>query len=609
MSQAEPSLELTLGNDAVVARFRVGGGYEDDLHRLITRFRTARQRTYGSAEVAVEDLLLNLAELATWPHPASVTWDPDLAALARDTAMDAEAVRSRLNEEESGGSVDISPEDVANLLGPGWVGALTSFQRRDIAKLLSLRHGANFSVPGAGKTRVGLAVFQALRHTRQVVRLLVVGPKSSYEAWQSENDQCLRSPLRMTIVGGAIDPAAEVLVINYERLQGVLNSLARWLIAQPSLLILDEAHRMKLGAEGVYGAACMALGPRALRRLILTGTPAPNGARDLENLLGFVWPGYGRQTVTRAVAGGDLAHASKVLRPLFTRTTKNELDLPPVTISRRLLDLPPLHQEIYEALVGHYSARAVTSQDDFQAMGKVLVYLLMAAISPALLAVGTTRFEPLAYRVPPLQIPEGSPLLDLMRDLPSYEMSPKYRETLAIVASNAAAGRKTLIWSTFIRSVTTLGRILNEFRPAIVHGGTEDRNDQVTRFREDPDCMVLLSNPSTLGEGINLHHECHDAIYVDRDFAAGRFMQSLDRIHRLGLAPGTETKITVLTSGKTIDEIVDQRLDAKLQFMGRILDDPAVQQLADLDEEPAIAGGLAQDDMQALMGHLRANTS
>jgi hypothetical protein len=65
----------------------------------------------------------------------------------------------------------------------------------------------------------------------------------------------------------------------------------------------------------------------------------------------------------------------------------------------------------------------------------------------------------------------------------------------------------------------------------------------------------------------------------------------------------------VLASEGTIDELVDQRLSDKLQFMGRILDDPSVQELADLDEEPSVGGGLDQRDLQALMGHLRARTA
>ncbi|MFJ7946807.1 DEAD/DEAH box helicase [Streptomyces sp. NPDC096354] len=607
-SPAVPSLEIGFGDSVTKARLRACAGHEGDLRRLALRFRSSVQRSPGSMDVDIDDLLTNLVALTTWPAQSSVSWDGQLAALATDSAVDAQTVAKRLDP-LSGGAGEVAEGEVDGLLGPTWTADLTSFQRRDIAKLISLRHGANFSVPGAGKTRVGLAVFQTLRRTKGVERLLIVGPKSCYESWHYENAQCLSKPLRMEVLSRDVDPAADVLIVNYERLSPSVDELGQWLTARPSMILLDEAHRMKLGAEGTYGAACLALGPRARHRLILTGTPAPNGVKDIENLFGFVWPGHGRQKVTQAVAGGDLAKASQVLRPLFTRTTKGELGLPPVKTTLRTLPMPPLHQEVYEALVGRFSARAAGAEGDFQALGKIIVYMLMAATSPALLAVGTTRYEPLTYQVPPLAVPEGSPLFDLMRDLPSYEMSPKYREVLAIVAENAAKGRKTLVWSTFIRSLNTLERVLREFRPAMVHGGTEDRGAEIARFRKDPDCMVLLSNPATLGEGISLHHDCHDAVYVDRDFAAGRFLQSLDRIHRLGLAPETETRITVLASAGSIDEVVGQRLTDKLLFMGHILDDPGVQELADLDEEPAVGGGLDQRDLQALMGHLRARSA
>lgn len=194
-----------------------------------------------------------------------------------------------------------------------------------------------------------------------------------------------------------------------------------------------------------------------------------------------------------------------------------------------------------------------------------------------------------------------------MQNLPDYELSPKYKEAVAIIAANAAVGRKTLVWTTFVRSLTTLEHMLEKFSPAVVYGGTPDREEQLRRFREDPACMVLISNPATLGEGISLHHVCHDAVYVDRDFMAGRFLQSLDRIHRLGLAPDTETRVTVLAVRNSIDEVVAARLEQKLTFMGQILDDPTVQQLADLEEEPAVAAGLAPSDIEALLSHLGGN--
>lgn len=604
---SDPSLTLGFGSGATKVRLQTRPGLEDDLRSLTLRFRTGAQVATTIVELDLDDLLTNLRYLAQWGH-GDVVWTPQLSALVQDSVRDADAVAQRLlSDGEPNEAVESG--DLKAWLGGDWVGDLTSFQRRDIAKLLSLRHGANFSVPGAGKTRVGLAVFHALRSSDEIERLLVVGPKSSYEAWETENTNCLASPLRMEILGKVPNPSADALIVNYERLAGLVTPLSRWLDAKPSMLLLDEAHRMKLGADGTYGAACLALGPHSRRRLILSGTPAPNGVKDLENLFGFVWPGTGRQKVVQAVAGADLAQASRALRPLFTRTTKAELGLPAVSTRIRRLPLPPLHEEVYSALKGRFSARAAGAQDDLEELGKIIVYMLMAATSPALLAVGTTRYEPLAYRVPPLSPPPGTSLAQLMQDLPSYELSPKYREVLKIVQDNAAQGRKTIVWSTFIRSLNTLREMLSTFSPALVHGGTEDRDGEISRFRRDPNCFVLLSNPATLGEGISLHHDCHDAVYVDRDFAAGRFLQSLDRIHRLGLPADTETRVTVLVSEGTIDEIVEQRLGSKLAFMGRILDDPAVRELADLDEEPAFGGGLAQADLQALMGHLHANSA
>lgn len=588
------------------ARLIAGSGHESALRDLSLRFATARHPAAGVVDVDIDELLTSLIALSAWPDPAGVSWDPDLARLVRDVTSDAQLVATRLTQTEA--TAAQVPMEMGEALGPNWVGALTDFQIRDITRLLSLRHGANFSVPGAGKTRVALAVHEALRAAGDIERLLIVAPKSAHESWSFENQECLAAPLSMSEYPTHAGDAVDALVVNYERLPGALTELGRWLSARPSMLILDEAHRMKLGADGAYGSACLALGPRSRHRLVLTGTPAPNGVRDLENLFGFVWPGQGRQRVTTAVAGGNLADASRVLKPLYTRTTKAELGLPPVTTTLVPVDMPPLHREIYGALVGQMSVRAAAEANDFATLGRVIMYLLMAATSPALLAAGSTRYEPLAYRVEPIVAATDAPLSVLMRDLPSLEFSPKLREVVVMVSRNAQLGRKTIVWSTFIRNLTTLHRMLHPFAPAVVHGGTEDREAEIGRFRQDPDCMVLLSNPATLGEGISLHHDCHDAIYVDRDFAAGRYLQSVDRIHRLGLEPGTDTRVKILLSRGTIDELVAQRLDTKLRFMEGILDDPSLTQLAGVDEEPSLGEGLSPEDLRQLIAHIDAHT-
>ncbi|MEV6178952.1 DEAD/DEAH box helicase [Streptomyces sp. NPDC052015] len=602
---AEPSLRIAFDVTRTRAVLRAARGFEGDFAKLATRFPSAGHRTLSSVEVDLDDFLTGLDALGAWPHADTVEWEPDLVALVSGVLDDADRAEQILKDPDT--TSQVAPGDVEGHLGSEWCADLTDFQRRDIAQLLSTQHGANFSVPGAGKTRVGLAVFAAMRAQGEAHRLLVVSPKSAYESWRYESAVCFRAPLAARVMDGIPDPGTDVLIVNYERLDRSLATLASWLGAAPTMVILDEAHRMKLGSQGIYGSACMALGPLARRRLILTGTPAPNGARDLENLLSFVWPGYGRRVVTQAVAGGDLAYASKVLRPMFTRTTKKELGLPPYQTRIRYVELPPLHRELYDALIGNFSARAEAGRSDFDALGKAMLRLLMAATSPALLLEGESRYAPLSYQVPPLEVPETDSLYSLMQRLPSYELSPKYKEALSIVADNAALGRKTLVWSTFVRSLTTMEKLFSAYQPAVVHGGTPDREDQIRRFREDPDCHVLLSNPATLGEGISLHQVCHDAVYVDRDFMAGRFLQSLDRIHRLGLAPDTETRVTVLAAEATLDEVVALRLEEKLEFMGQILDDPAVQQLADLEEEPALAAGMDMDDVRALLRHLDAH--
>lgn len=602
MTESTTETSLHLGFDATRTRvvLKTTDQYRQDLVQLAARFRTGGQLGPLSASVALDELLADLGVLSSWPNHAGVEWAPELRSLVAGVVKDANTVKERLAGSEASPAVESA--DVPSMLGETWIGELNAFQLRDIAKLLSLGHGANFSVPGAGKTRVALAVYAAQKARQKVSRLLVVCPKSAYESWRYETAVCFSYPLRTHVLDGSMDQWAEVLIVNYERLDRSLSVLASWLKSGPSMIILDEAHRMKLGARGTYGAACMALGPLAERRLILTGTPAPNGSKDLENLLGFVWPGHGQRTVVQAVAGGDLAYASTVLRPLFTRTTKQELGLPPMRLRMRYVDMPDLHAEIYRSLVGGMSSGA--AREDLSSLGKTALRLLMAATSPALLLEGATRHEPLVYQLPPLEIPVGTSLYSLMQDLPDYELSPKYKEAIAIVAENAERGRKTLVWTTFVRSLTTLEQMLGKYSPAVVYGGTPDRDEQLRRFREDPSCMVLVSNPATLGEGISLHHVCHDAVYVDRDFMAGRFLQSLDRIHRLGLAPGTDTRVTVLAARNTIDEVVEVRLDQKLEFMGKILDDPTVQQLADLEEEPSVAAGLAPSDIEALLRHM-----
>jgi hypothetical protein len=129
----------------------------------------------------------------------------------------------------------------------------------------------------------------------------------------------------------------------------------------------------------------------------------------------------------------------------------------------------------------------------------------------------------------------------------------------------------------------------------------------VERFRTDDRCLVLLANPAATSEGLSLHHICHDAIYLERTFNAGQYLQSVDRIHRLGLPPGTETRVTFLVSVGTIDALVASRVERKAWLLGEMLDDPDIATMALPDDEdygsPIDAGD--PEDIAALFAHLR----
>jgi hypothetical protein len=68
---------------------------------------------------------------------------------------------------------------------------LRDFQLRDLSKLLSLKHGANFSVPGAGKTTVALAL--NLLACPPDHAFLVVAPKNAFGAWEQVIEECFDS--------------------------------------------------------------------------------------------------------------------------------------------------------------------------------------------------------------------------------------------------------------------------------------------------------------------------------------------------------------------------------------------------------------------------------
>ena len=528
--------------------------------------------------------------------------------------------------------VGVKHEDLDNLdnelRAAGFVRKLKPFQRENLARVVRLPHAADFSVPGAGKTTLALAVFAILRHRGALDRLMVVAPIAAFEAWREEAAACFEDPLDLVIYCGPdtyIPTATVVLVANYHRVASDYDRIRHFVASSRTQIILDEAHRVKRGPEGVHGRAVLDLAYAASRRDVLTGTPAPQGAHDLVALVKFLYPGQDRQILPHSIyyeaLGRDpsvLSETQAAIRPYFVRTPKSALQLPPTTFEVVRCNMPSIQSAIYDALVGQYSGSLSLpdrSRQDMRRLGRIMMYLLEAATNPMLLNSGSDGDDDPGFSHPPIKLVGDETVPQLLAQYARYETPWKYTKVESIVADAAAKGEKVLVWTNFVRNIRALFRHLAQYDPAVVHGGvpqqqgpspdTVTREKEFDRFRYDPTCSVLLANPAACGEGVSLHHWCHHAVYLDRSFNASHFLQSQDRIHRLGLDKDTITTFTVLVSRGTIDETVDVRLIEKVEALSTLMDDPGLVQVA-LPNADVGEGGtpIFEDDVSAVLAHL-----
>ncbi len=524
---------------------------------------------------------------------------PDGEALQRirqfsDEVRTARTARNTL-------TLTLTPEEVQQRLeGSGLTKRqLTTFQLRDLCHLVSLPHGANFSVPGAGKTTVAFALHLLVRQPGH--HFFVVCPRSAFPAWRTIIRECMaedagaaeREPF--TILDGQPDTNDRMLrsgatrfVMSYDLMIRQSNMLAGYFARQPVHLLLDEAHRMKAGLASQRGAFLLNIASLPARRDILTGTPMPQGTNDLAAQLGFLWPGQGLDLQIQR--GGS---PRDVLGQLYVRTTKSQLGIPPAKRHFHRVPMADGHMALYgivrsEALRQLKDTLAGRNFGDLDVLRarRSVMRLLQLSTNPVLALQGIT--ESVAGL--------DSGIVDqVLLEGPSLKMRAVEDHARAL----AREGRKVVIWTIFTDTLLELERMLADINPVTLYGavpsGDESdlgtREGRLARFHRDRACMAVIANPAAAGEGISLHTVCHDALYVDRSYVATHYLQSIDRIHRLGLAPGTETNVHIYQTKApvglgSVDFSVSRRLATKIRSLQQLLDDDDLHELA-LDEESA----------------------
>ncbi len=489
-------------------------------------------------------------------------------------------------------------DEITKLLSTNYRRILKDYQKDGVRHLLTIGNGANFSVPGSGKTSVVLAYYDILRARAEVDGLMVIGPASCFEPWEDEYCACFGARPKRIRIAGMSKPRrddAYLLADQYEMVMTTYQSASRdaeriveALRRRRYLLVLDEAHYIKRPQGGKTADAIARLSRYAKCRVILTGTPMPNGLEDLWSQFNFLWGdqsplGPVETYLAEVKAKGNDASLPSVrekIGPLFYRATKPKLLLPRVNFKTVICDLSPLQSRIYAGVAIRFLSQLDEAPKDRDALREWrrarAIRLLEIASNPALLRQQSDEFV-----LPPLEL-GSSPLNQAIEHYAKYETPCKFRAVTRLVTRLCAAGKKVIVWSSFVHNLEMLGKALTQFNPVVVHGGIPfassdeeeaTREQLIARFKADARVRLLIANPAACAESISLHMVCHHAVYLDRTFNCAHYMQSLDRIHRIGLRADQKTDYFLVSARDTIDEVVHARLKQKMLDMERVLED------------------------------------
>lgn len=460
--------------------------------------------------------------------------------------------------------------------------------------LAMMKRAANFSVPGAGKTAMMYGTFAYLSSPEidEVNKLVVIAPLNAFEAWRTEyqavfgNKRLLHfMNLKDYVDMGSIRTdwgVANVIVINYESLQGWKLTILNGLIDGKTMVVFDEVHRIK-NPSGKRAQNALQLGKQARYHYVLTGTPIPNSYKDVYNFLHLLYNNEYNTYFGWEVSDLDNPNVAEIndkMQPFFWRTNKKDLQVPPAEADKILTIMPSLEQ-MELAKVIHAVENNVLGR---------YIRLLQASTNPALL-VEKIDLNNLGFLFDEVDFSVNQALDSeeekqakqrLYLDMSVEKIrTPKFDAGMALINQLVSEGKKVIVWGMFVATMLKIQQELVEsgIDANLVYGATpkEARVELINDFR-DGDVSVMISNPATLGESISLHQTVHDAVYFEYNFNLTFMLQSRDRIHRLGLPDNQYTRYYYLmTEGDQahngyIDQQVYERLKEKETIMLNAID-------------------------------------
>jgi SNF2 family DNA or RNA helicase len=502
------------------------------------------------------------------------------------------------------------------------------------------QNSCNFAVPGAGKTSIVYGAYAFLRSlpkedSRHVNKLLVVGPLSSFAPWENEFSECFGIKPNSFRMSGDSDISVkqklehlyspnspELTLIFHGGVPRFQNDIIDFLKRNKTMVVVDEAHRIK-NHEGVWGRSVTEISKEAVSRVILTGTPVPNGYQDIFNLYKFIYPFKFKEILKfhyhnlEDMTNNTSPESQRVqelkdnISPYFIRIKKNDLKLPPLE-EKYISVVMDLHQrEIYDFIesqyLPHFKENNSATVKDILNRAK-LIRLRQASTNPSLLSRTlrdslennelTGEFDPNAiFTTDTDEFVNDSEFFNKILNYPAVEIPKKFRSILSLLTEEIfPENGKVIIWTIFIQNAKELKSYLNksgiESNLLIGEIPQEEREETIKAFNNplNNDFRVIIANPFSVAESISLHKGCHNAIYLERDYNCSNFIQSKDRIHRVGLDENQLTKYFYILSKDSIDEVINNRLRLKIERMEEIINDdiPLFQRIDNNDETDII---------------------
>jgi SNF2 family DNA or RNA helicase len=133
---------------------------------------------------------------------------------------------------------------------------------------------------------------------------------------------------------------------------------------------------------------------------------------------------------------------------------------------------------------------------------------------------------------------------------------------------------KAIIWANYQKDMSEIKKtIIEKYGEESVvdyYGLTpqDERQPNIKRFQDDPECRFFIGTPSTGGYGITLT-AANTVIYYSNGYDLEKRLQSEDRAHRIG----QKKSVTYvdLISEKTVDEKIVKALRKKINIASEVL--------------------------------------